>query len=276
MSETAQSYVWLNGALALTNLARIAPNDRGLTLGDGLFETIRATNGIPHHCRRHLARMHHGAAKLDIAVPFDDADILSAFAQTLNANRLDDAAVLRLTLTRGAGLRGLIPPANAQPTLLITASSLPASSPQITAAICRTTRRNEFSPLAAIKSLNALDNILARNEAVKEGAMEAILLNTQGDVAEASAANIFILTGGRWLTPRVADGALPGIFRSLVLTHNAASEARISEADLFAAQTICLGNALGVRAISSLNGRNIEMRQHEIGTLQSILHAEEK
>jgi branched-chain amino acid aminotransferase len=275
MSEMPASFVWLNGALVPTGLASIDPNDRGLTLGDGLFETIRCANGIPRFAKLHLVRLRRGAAKLDIALPFDDTEILAAFAQTLTANRLEGAAVLRLTFTRGAGLRGLTPPADAKPTLLITASPLAASPPEIAAVICRITRRNEFSPLAAIKSLNALDNILARNEAVKQGCEEAILLNTQGYVAEASAANIFVLTDGRWLTPRVADGALPGIFRSLVLVHQAASEARISEADLFSAQSICLGNALGVRAVTSLDGRDIEMQQEKIAALRTILHAEE-
>ncbi len=273
MSEAPESFVWLNGVLERTDLARIDPRDRGLTLGDGLYETLRANNGIPRHAELHLARLRRGAAVLAMAVPYDNGEILTAFAQTLYANRLADTAVLRLTLTRGIGLRGLAPPPNARPTLLITASPLAASSPELSAVICRSTRRNAFSPLAGIKSLNTLDNIFARNEAIAQGAEEAILLNTQNDVAEASAANVFVLTGGRWLTPRLADGALPGIFRGLVLTHRAATEARISEADVFAAQSICLGNALGVRAVSRLDGRGIEMQQDKITALRSILYA---
>lgn len=276
MSETSESLVWLNAGLVRKDFARIDPNDRGLTLGDGLYETVRCSNGIPCFAGLHLARLRRGAARLGIPVPFDDAEILGAFAQTLDANGLIGSAVLRLTLTRGAGPRGLAPPAKARPTLLITASPLAASLPEIAAVICRTTRRNQFSPLSAIKSLNGLDNILARIEAVHRGGDEAILLNTQGDVAEASAANIFVLTGDRWLTPRVADGALPGIFRSLVLTAQAACEAKLSEADLFAAQSICLGNALGVRTVTSLDGRGIETQQEKIATLRTILHAADK
>jgi len=271
MVEPPDSIVWLNGDLVPAGSARIGPNDRGLTLGDGLYETIRCANFIPRFADLHLARLRRGAATLDIAMKFDDAEILQAFTRTLAANGLADA-VLRLTLTRGPGARGLTPPADAAPTLLIAASPLAAFAAEISAVICRTTRRNEHSPLAAIKSLNGLDNILARMEAVKQGAEEAILLNTHGDVAEASAANIFVLTGEHWRTPRLQDGALPGIFRSLVLAHRIATESRISAADLFSAQSICLGNALGVRAVASLDGREIETQQAKIDALRSVLY----
>jgi branched-chain amino acid aminotransferase len=271
MVEQPDSLVWLNGALIPAGLARIGPNDRGLTLGDGLYETIRCANFTPRFANLHLARLRHGAATLDIAMPFDDAEILQAFAQTLAANRLADA-VLRLTLTRGPGARGLTPPSAAQPTLLITASALADGAARISAVICRTTRRNEHSPLAAIKSLNTLDNIVARMEAVRQGVEEAILLNTHGEVAEASAANIFVLCGEQWRTPRLQDGALPGIFRSLVLKHHAATESRVFEADLFSAHSICLGNALGVRAVAALDGQAIDMQPAKIEALRSVLY----
>jgi branched-chain amino acid aminotransferase len=271
MSEPPDPIVWLNGALIPAGLARIGPQDRGLTLGDGLYETLRCAGGIPRFARLHLARLRRGAAVLDIAMPFDEMQILQALARTLAANRLADA-VLRLTLTRGPGARGLMPPADAKPTLLIAASPSAKLAAETSAVICRSTRRNEHSPLAAIKSLNGLDNILARMEAAKQGAEEAILLNTQGDVAEASAANIFVLTGGKWLTPPLQDGALPGIFRSLCLARQAASECRIAAADLSSAQSICLGNALGVRAVATLDGRAIETQQTKIDALRAVLY----
>jgi branched-chain amino acid aminotransferase len=263
--------IWLNGALVPAAEARIDPADRGLTLGDGLFETIRAENGVAQHAQLHLARLRQGAAILGIGVPLEDPKILTAFTEMLAANHLTAPAVLRLTLTRGPAPRGLTPPANPHPTLLITAATLTVAPETIAAIICRSTRRNEFSPLARIKTLNALDNVLARNEAIDRGAADAILLNTQNTVAEASAANLFLLKGGTWLTPPLPDGALPGVFRSLVLARQAAFEARIAEADLFTAQSLCLGNALGVQAVASLDGQPIEMQADAITALRNIL-----
>jgi branched-chain amino acid aminotransferase len=270
MSEGQQPFIWLNGALLRASAARIDPSDRGMLLGDGVYETLRVADGVPQVASRHLSRLRYGAATLGIAVPLEDAEILAAFAETLAANRLTRQAVLRLTLTRGPAPRGLALPADPRPTLLITAAAFTTPPAMITAVICRSTRRNEFSPLAGIKSLNVLDNILAKREAEMRGGEDAILLNTQGYVAEASAANVFLLKDGAWLTPRLQDGALPGIFRGLVLASHAASEAQITEADLFGAQTVCLGNALGVRAVSRLDGRDIEFQPEAIATLYQL------
>jgi branched-chain amino acid aminotransferase len=273
MSEARDSFIWLNGALLPAGLARIDPSDRGLTLGDGLFETIRVAGGVPLHVQLHLARLRHGAEQLGIIPPFGDAELLAAFTQILAANALEEA-VLRLTLTRGVGPRGVAPPANARPTLLITAASWVAPSADLSAIICQSTRRNEFSPLAAIKSLNYLDNILARREAALRGAEDAILLNTQGNVAEATAANLFLFKNGKWLTPPISDGALPGVFRARALAGNAACEVRISPDDLRAADGLCFGNALSVRAVSKLDGQEIKSNPAALAELRAILEAQ--
>jgi branched-chain amino acid aminotransferase len=274
MSEGQDSFIWLNGALLPARLARIDPSDRGLALGDGLFETIRVAGGVPQQAQHHLARLRHGAEQLGIKIPLDDAEILAAFTQTLAANALNEA-VLRLTLTRGVGPRGVAPPADARPTLLITAAAWVAPSPHVSAIICQSTRRNEFSPLAAIKSLNYLDNIIARREALLRGAEDAILLNTQGNAAEATAANLFLFKKGKWLTPPITDGALPGIFRARALAGNAAREARISRADLLAADGLCFGNALSVRSVSRLDGQEIKSNPAAITELRAILEAKD-
>jgi branched-chain amino acid aminotransferase len=274
MSEGRDSCIWLNGALLPARLARIDPSDRGLALGDGLFETIRVAGGVPQQVRHHLARLRRGAEQLGIIPPFDDAEILAAFTQTLAANALNDA-VLRLTLTRGVGPRGVAPPADARPTLLITAAAWVAPSHALSAIICQSTRRNEFSPLVAIKSLNYLDNIIARREALRRGAEDAILLNTQGHVAEATAANLFLLKNGKWLTPPVTDGALPGVFRARALAGNAACEARISPDDLRAAEGLCFGNALSVLCVSRLDGQEIQTDPAAITELRAILDAKD-
>jgi branched-chain amino acid aminotransferase len=275
MPDEPALLVWLDGALLPSRLARIDPADRGFTLGDGLFETIRAQGGIPRHLPLHLARLRSGAARLDIGISLDDRGLEAALMNTLAANGLTDQAVLRLTLSRGPGPRGIAPPIHPKATLLITAATFTEPPATVTAVICRSTRRNERSPLAAIKSLNVLDAIIARHEAGTRGAEDAILLNTKDDLAEATGSNIFLLMDGRWLTPRVQDGALPGTLRARILTCNAASEARLTEADLLSARSICLGNALGVRAVSALDGRGIDIQPEAVATLRAILHRPE-
>jgi branched-chain amino acid aminotransferase len=274
MPEGQESVVWLNGALLAARLARIDPSDRGLTLGDGIFETIRVRNAVPRQVRHHLARLRRGAEQLGIQIPLTDADISAAFNQTLAANGLVDA-VLRLTLTRGTGPRGVAPPANVTPTMLITAAAWVEPPSQITAMICQTTRRNEFSPLSGLKSLNYLDNILACREARQRGADDAILLNTQGNAAEATAANLFVLKGGKWFTPAVRDGALPGIFRARALAVDAAREATLGPGDLLAAEALCFGNALAVRSVSRLDGNEIRANPAEVAELRAILETED-
>lgn len=267
--------IWLNGRLTPPSEARIDPADRGFTLGDGLFETIRADAGRLCHLARHLARLRAGAAVLGLAVPYDDPTLGAAMAAVLAGAGLADGA-LRLTLTRGPGARGLAVPARPVPTVLITAGPLPAAGP-VRAVIAQGTRRNAFSPLAALKSLNALDSILAREEAVRCGADDALLVNTEGRLAEASAANLFLLIDGRLLTPPVSDGALAGIRRGLILeTAGAAglvaAECSLTPADIARAEAGVLTTSLAVRALLGVGGRSFEPARVErlAATLSAI------
>jgi branched-chain amino acid aminotransferase len=249
--------LWLNGALVEADIARIDPSDRGFTLGDGLFETIRHQGGRTWHLDRHLARLRQGAAFLGFPLPWADAAIAAGIAALIEADGLGDAA-LRLTLSRGPGQRGILPPAEPRPTLLLTAAKLAPPMPPARAIIATVTRRNEASPLSRFKTLNYLDNIVARGEALRRGADDAILLNTQGRVAEASVANVFVLQGGVLQTPPVADGALPGIMRGLLIERCGAVEAPLLPADLAAADAVFLSNSLGLRPVVAIDG-------HEIG-----------
>jgi branched-chain amino acid aminotransferase len=251
------SVVWLNGALLEAGAARIDPADRGFTLGDGLFETIRVQDGMPAYLQRHLARLASGAAVLGLPVPFSDYDLTHAMLAVLQANALTQAA-LRLTVTRGPAPRGVAPPAAPAPTVLITAGALPAPAGPASLAVATLVRRNEFSALSGIKSLNYLDSILARQEANARGFDDAILLNTQGFAAETTAASLFLLIDGIWHTPRISDGALPGIMRGVILDNRAVHETRIGT-DLLAGVTAAfLANSLGYRAVSRLDARRLD------------------
>ncbi|MFG1424114.1 aminotransferase class IV [Roseixanthobacter liquoris] len=243
--------LWLNGTLMEHGAAHIAPDDRGFTLGDGLFETMRAKGGALWHPHAHLARLAAGARLLGLPLP--QVDFKAAALAVLEANRLSDG-VVRITLSRGSGQRGVLPPADPRPTVLITAAPAPPPAPPARLVIARVTRRNELSPLHAVKTLNYLDNILARQEAAARGADDALLLNTRGRVAESTIANLFVVIGNMLLTPPVCEGALPGIMRAEVLREHG-SEVNLTEEDLAQAQEIFLTSSLGIRSVSHLEGR---------------------
>lgn len=245
----------LNGTLMAADGARIAPDDRGFTLGDGLFETIAIRKAAPKRLPAHLARLRDGAALLGIPVPYPDEKIAALAAEVIAANELGEGA-LRVTLTRGPGARGILPQDAPSPTFLITAGPLPPQDP-LTLIVAQTTRRNEHSPLARVKNLGYLDNILARREAVAAGAGDAVLLNTEGRVAETTVANIFCLIGGGLATPPVSEGALPGVMRAEVIRLARAEERPIEAAELERASEVFVSNALGIRPVTQVNGRAV-------------------
>ncbi|MEA4855265.1 MAG: aminotransferase class IV [Solidesulfovibrio sp.] len=247
--------VWLDGALVAAETARIAPSDRGLTLGDGLFETMLAQGGRVARLGAHLDRLRAGAALLRLALP--PLDWPGITAATLAANGLDQA-VVRLTVTRGAAARGLLPPAApGAPTVLLAAAARPPQPPPASCVVATVTRRNERSPLCGVKSLNALDNVLARLEAADRGADDALLRNTAGRLAESTMANLFVVKGGQLHTPPLAEGALPGIMRAAVMARCRVRETRLSAQDVVRADEAFLTNSLGIRPIARLDGRAI-------------------
>jgi branched-chain amino acid aminotransferase len=253
--------IYLNGAIVPSDFARIDPGDRGFTLADGLFETLRAYAGKPFRLADHLERLTHAAAMLDIPLLFDAPMIAAAVTDVLQANNLREAAI-RITLTRGTGPRGLAPPADVKPTLMIAAAHY-APLPDICSAATVEIRRNEGSPLSRMKTLGYLDNVLAQREAERRHAEEAILLNNAGRVACAARANLFAVLDGRLVTPPVGDGVLPGIARRVVLELAAAlqipaEEVSLSPADLDRASEILLTNSLfELRSVGRLDGREL-------------------
>jgi len=245
--------VCLNGAMIDAADARIAPDDRGLLLGDGIFETLAVRGGQARRLAAHLARLRAGAEIIGLALPWTDAALAGFIAAVAADNGLTDAAV-RLTVTRGPGPRGLAPPAAAQPTLLIAAAPLPPPPDPARVVIAARTRRNEHSPLARIKSLNYLDNVIARQEAAARGGDDAVLLNSQGRVADSTVANVFALIGGGLVTPPVAEGALPGVMRADVLKLARGEEAPLTPEALAAASEVFLTNSLGIRPVVAVDG----------------------
>ncbi|MFT8418804.1 MAG: aminotransferase class IV [Acetobacter sp.] len=201
-----------------------------------------------------MARLCAGGAVLDLPVPAQEV-VHGAATALLGACGLDNA-VLRLSVARGEGPRGLLPPAHARPTVLLTATAGAFSLSSVRVVTSRLIRRDETSPLSYIKSLNYLPGILARQEAERMGAQDALLLNTHGRVAESTISNVLVATDAGVFTPPVAEGALAGIARQLLLERNLVREKPLTPADLPGARGVWLVNSLSLRVVQALNGQD--------------------
>jgi branched-subunit amino acid aminotransferase/4-amino-4-deoxychorismate lyase len=253
-------WVFLNGQIIESDRAAIPALDRGLLHAYGLYETMRSHNGRVFRLDAHYRRLSEGAAALDIPLPLTLDDLRAAIDALLERNGLPDARI-RLTVTAGPA------PESGEEHIssLLVAIPLTDYPPQLyergMAAITSATRRNETSPLSRIKSLNYLDNLLARAEARRRGADRAIMLNTQGLVAEGCSSNLFLLQGERLITPSIDSGALPGITRAAVL--ELAQEAGIAclegevEPSMLgdASEAFLTGAIMGVMPLTRLDGR---------------------
>lgn len=245
--------IWLNGSFVSASGA-IDAGDRGMLLGDGVFETLAILGGRPLRFARHLSRLTDGAAMLGMDLPTTAGEIGAAIRALAESAEIEEGSA-RITLTRGPAPRGVLPPPVPTPTLLVTvARGAVGDTAAISAIVAASTRRNDCSPLAAVKSTNYLDAILARREADDAGAHEAIMLNTRGRVAEATAANVFCVIGGEVVTPPVMDGALPGTMRACVMEAERVAERSLWVDDLRAATEIVLTSSLAVRPVTMLDG----------------------
>ncbi|MBT9176603.1 MAG: D-alanine aminotransferase [Firmicutes bacterium] len=212
-------YCYVNGALVSAAEASLPIADRSYLYGDGLFETMLVRAGVACLLNEHLTRISHSAATFGYAVPCSTL-LAEAVNAVVSANALDTGA-LRLTISPRAS-EGLLASQSSPVNISVTARrGEPYAAVQyergLIAVIARSTRRNEHSPLCKHKTTNFMDNVLAKKEARSRGADEAILLNTAGNIAEGAVSNLFLVSEGVVLTPRLADGALPGIMRAEVL-----------------------------------------------------------
>jgi branched-chain amino acid aminotransferase len=265
--------LWLDGRLVMKKQARLDPADRGLLLGDGLFETLLVRDGQVEDCDRHLRRLHNSATMLGIPVPYDAVGITQAIDALLTASGLkQDLAAIRITLTRGAGRRGLLPPESPEPHLMITAVSYHLPQEESFAARIVAIRRNEGSPLSRIKSLNYLDNVLAFQEAVAGGVDEALLRNNAGQICGGSRTNLFVVRAGQLITPPIADGVLDGIKRQVILDRAReigcpVQEQSLTPMDLLTVDEAFLSNSLmGIKPL-----HRIDERVLPIGPITQVL-----
>ena len=212
--------VWINGRPFDARAVGLSPLDRGFTLADGLFETMRTYDGVVFRIGPHLARLTAGARRLSLALPDDmERQLLAALQAARDAGWLDTS--VRLSVSRGPGAAGVAPPRHPEPTVVIAIAPLPVFPPAmysdgLTASIA-SGRRNERAMTTGLKTLAYTDSIAALAEAHRVGADDALFLDTEGHLCEATSSNIFLCTSDRLVTPGVSCGVLPGITRAAVL-----------------------------------------------------------
>lgn len=238
----------------------IPSDDRGFTLGDGLFETVLAADGRLILWDEHMARLRRGCAALGLPAP-EPALCLAACADTVR--KMGGRLAVRISWSAGSGGRGLGRPGRVEPRLTVQVHP----SPKVDAPIALSTseiRRNETSPASRLKTLAYLDNVLARAGAVQAGADEALMLNTRGELACLAAGNLFWWMGRTLFTPALECGVLDGIMRERLMTEAAANgwtvtETREGPDALAGASGVFLTNSLsGARAVKSLDGHALE------------------
>lgn len=213
--------IYLNGKLVPESEAHVSVFDHGLLYGDGVFEGIRVYDGNIFRLREHVERLFESAKTLWLSIGMTAEEVEQATVDTVAANNMRDAYI-RLVITRGKGDLGIDPDKCPKPTFFIIVSTIALYPPEMyeqgIPLVTASTRRIPMECLdPRIKSLNYLNNILAKIEAKKAGVLEAVMLNHEGRVAECTADNIFIMRNGKLKTPRLTEGALPGITRASVL-----------------------------------------------------------
>jgi len=216
----SQEYkVYIDGKYFPKSEAKISVFDHGLLYGDGVFEGIRSYEGAVFRLDQHLTRLFESATSIDLQITLSYEEFKEAILETLRTNKLTDAYV-RVIVTRGVGTLGLTPVTCPKPTIIIIADYLkPLFEGVNVKAVVASTRRNAVTALnPMIKSLNYLNNILARIEAIKAKVDEAIMLNQNGTVAEGTGDNVFIVKDGVVITPPPTAGILIGVTRDAVIT----------------------------------------------------------
>ena len=258
--------VFLNGAFVPEEKAVVSVFDRGFLYGDGLFEAIRIFNGRPFRWREHLARLRAGAGFLRIKLPLSSSQLEAVADKLIAANKMPES-LLRIALSRGVGPPGYLPKNTGRPTLAMSLRAAPKldlkNHPQWKL-LTSSFRIPANDSLGNFKTSNKLIQVLARAEAAESGADEALLLNTDGFVAEGTSSNTFWIKRGTILTPPLAAGILPGVTRRVVFEIAASlgisiREKNIRLKELAQADGIMLSlTSLGIVEVISLDGKAVK------------------
>ncbi|HTA30095.1 MAG TPA: branched-chain-amino-acid transaminase [Candidatus Cybelea sp.] len=259
--------IYIDGKYYDPKNAKISVFDHGLLYGDGIFEGIRAYNGRVFKLAEHVERLFCSAKSILLKMPLTPAQVARAVVETCRKNKIRDGYI-RLVVTRGVGTLGLNPHSCTHPAVIIIADKIQLYPEEVYRRgldiVTVATTRNLHSALnPAIKSLNYLNNVLAKIEAINAGREEAIMLNADGYVAECTADNIFIVKGTKLLTPPLSAGALHGITRGVVMelarqNDMVVSEPNLTRYDLFIADECFLtGTGAEMIPVVKIDGRVI-------------------
>ncbi|EYT78493.1 MULTISPECIES: aminotransferase class IV [unclassified Streptomyces] len=244
--------VWLDGALRDLESARVSALDHGLTVGDGVFETVKATDGKPFALTRHLDRLTRSARGLGLPGP-DLDEVRRACAAVLGAHAVP-LGRLRITYTGGHGPLGS--DRGEHPPTLVVALGEAARRPDSTAAVTVPFTRNERGALTGLKTTSYAENVVALARARAEGASEALFGNTVGQLCEGTGSNVFVVLDGELHTPPLASGCLAGVTRALVLDWTGARESDLPLDVLDRAEEVFLTSTLrDVQAVHRVDGR---------------------
>ena len=259
--------IWIDGKFYDRDNAKLSVYDHGLLYGDGVFEGIRVYSGQIFECEAHLRRLMDSARAIRLNMPRTAEQLKAAMLETVAINNFSDCYI-RLVVTRGVGYLGLNPNKCPNPSVFIIADTIELYPPEmyqkgmsiITSSVVRT-HANSLSP--RIKSLNYLNNILAKIEAADANVPEAVMLNLEGNVAECTGDNIFIAREGQVQTPGTSDGILEGVTRKVIMElcrrlSIPCVEKSLQRHDLYIADECFLtGTAAEVVPVTRIDGRPI-------------------
>ena len=259
--------VWMDGELVAGEDAKVGVYDHGLLYGDGVFEGIRTYGGKAFRLDKHMERLYRSAEAIRLVIPFTPEQLGAAIYETMKANSQSEAYI-RLVVTRGVGDLGVDPCTCKRPMVIIITGKIALYPKEmyekgISIIAAKTVRTPGRCLSPKVKSLNYLNNILAKIEASDAGAAEAVMLNYEGYVAECTADNIFIVREGKVLTPPVSAGMLEGITRGCVLElagENGIETAEVSLVleDLYGADECFLtGTGAEIIPATKIDGRGI-------------------
>jgi branched-chain amino acid aminotransferase len=259
--------IWLDGKLVNKEDAKLSVYDHGLLYGDGVFEGIRVYHGKVFEFDAHIRRLYDSAKAIRLNIPLTPTQMKAAIEQTVKANGFTDCYI-RAVVTRGVGSLGIDPSKCAAPSIFIIADVIQVHPTEMyekgMAVITSSVIRNHPNALSPrIKSLNYLNNILARLEATDAGVSEAVMLNHEGSVAECTVENVFIVCNGQVRTPPSSDGALEGITRQVMIglcqrLGIPCIEKTIQRHDLYVAdEFFCTGTGAEVMPVTKIDGRLI-------------------
>lgn len=270
-------YVYLNDRLVLVSDANVSVFDHGFLYGDGVFETMRVYEGVVFMLDEHVSRLYRSASMIKLRVKFDSGFIKNAIYKTLSANKLKDAYV-RVAISRGEGPIGLDTELCKEQTFVVIAERFkeyPDSYYRegIKVIVAKTRRNHKDALNPQIKSMNFLNNILAKIEAKERGAYEALMLNISGYLTEGTISNLFFVKDGVLCTPSKGCGILDGITRGIVLDIAMkeglnVEEGEFTEEDIYGASEVFITNTtMELMPVSELNGI-----RYTVGNITKHLH----